>query len=112
QLVGNIRRPLLVLLGAVGFVLLIACANVANLMLARAATREREMALRSALGASRLRVIRQLLTESTMLACAGAATGLALAYWLLLLLVRLSPPGTPGLDQIAIDVSVLGFTVL
>jgi putative ABC transport system permease protein len=112
QLVGNIRRPLLVLLGAVGFVLLIACANVANLMLARAATREREMALRSALGASRVRVIRQLLTESTMLAGAGAATGLALAYWLLRLLVRLSPPGTPGLDQIAIDVSVLGFTVL
>ncbi|HEX3143894.1 MAG TPA: ABC transporter permease [Pyrinomonadaceae bacterium] len=112
QLVGNIKRPLLVLLGAVGFVLLIACANVANLMLARAATREREMALRSALGASRLRVIRQLLTESALLAFAGAAAGLALAYWLLRLLVRLSPQGTPGLDQIAIDRYVLGFTVL
>jgi putative ABC transport system permease protein len=112
QLVGNIKRPLLVLLGAVGFVLLIACANVANLMLARAATREREMALRSALGASRARVIRQLLTESSLLAGAGAAMGLALAYWLLRLLLFISPPGTPGLDQIAIDASVLGFTVL
>jgi putative ABC transport system permease protein len=111
QLVGSIKRPLLVLLGAVGFVLLIACANVANLLLARAATREREMALRSALGASRVRVIRQLLTESTLLAVAGAATGLALAYWLLRLLVGLSPPGTPGLDQLTIDVSVLAFTV-
>ena len=112
QLVGSIKRPLLVLLGAVGFVLLIACANVANLMLARAATREREMALRSALGASRTRVIRQLLTESGLLAFAGAATGLALAYALLRLLVNLSPPGTPGLDQIAIDRYVLAFTVL
>jgi putative ABC transport system permease protein len=92
--------------------LLIACANVANLMLARAATREREMALRSALGASRVRVIRQLLTESTLLAGVGAATGLAFAYWLLRLLVGLSPPGTPGLEQIAIDRYVLGFTVL
>jgi putative ABC transport system permease protein len=112
QLVGSIKRPLLVLLGAVGFVLLIACANVANLLLARAATREREMALRAALGASRIRVIRQLLTESSLLAFAGAVTGLGLAYWLLRLLVSLSPPGTPGLDQIAIDRFVLGFTVL
>lgn len=112
QLVGSIRRPLLVLLGAVGFVLLIACANVANLMLARAATREREMALRSALGASRMRVIRQLLTESTLLAFAGAVLGLALAYWLLRLLIGFSPQGTPGIDQIAIDRYVLGFTVL
>ena len=112
QLVGSIKRPLLVLLGAVGFVLLIACANVANLMLARAATREREMALRSALGASRGRVIRQLLTESALLAAAGAGVGLAVAYWLLRLLLSLSPPGTPGLDQIAIDRYVLGFTIL
>lgn len=112
QLVGSIKRPLLILLGAVGFVLLIACANVANLMLARAATREREMALRSALGASRARVIRQLLTESTLLASAGAFLGLALAYWLLRLLVGISPQGTPGIDQIAIDRFVLAFTVL
>ncbi len=112
QLVGSIKRPLLVLLGAVGFVLLIACANVANLLLARAATREREMALRAALGASRVRVIRQLLTESALLAFTGAMAGLALAYWLLRLLVTLSPPGTPGLDQIAIDRYVLGFTIL
>ncbi len=112
QLVGSLKRPLLVLLGAVGFVLLIACANVANLMLARAATREREMALRAALGAGRLRVIRQLLTESALLAFAGAALGLAFSYGLLRLLVAFSPPGTPGLDQIGIDLPVLGFTVL
>jgi len=112
QLIGNIRRPLLLLLGAVGFVLLIACANVANLMLARGATREREMALRSALGASRGRVVRQLLTESAVLASAGAAAGLALAFWLLRLLLSLSPPGTPGLEKIGIDLYVLGFTLL
>ena len=112
QLVGNMKRPLLVLLGAVGFVLLIACANVANLMLARAATREREIALRSALGASRGRVIRQLLTESAVLAIAGAVAGLLLASGLLRLLLGLSPPGTPGLDQIGIDIYVLAFTFL
>jgi len=112
QLVGNIKRPLLLLLGAVGFVLLIACANVANLLLARGATREREMALRSALGASRGRVIRQLLTESAVLASAGAAAGLVLAFWLLRLLLSLSPPGTPGLEKIGIDIYVLGFTIL
>jgi len=112
QLVGNIRRPLLVLLAAVGLVLLIACANVANLMLARAAPREREIALRSALGASRVRLIRQLLTESAVLALAGGTIGIGVAYWLLRLLVSLSPPGTPALDQIGIDRYVLGFTLL
>ncbi len=112
QLVGNIKRPLLVLLGAVGFVLLIACANVANLTLARAATREREMAMRSALGASRARIIRQLLSESAVLAMAGGVVGLVLAFWLLRLLIGLSPPGTPGLEKIGIDIYVLGFTFL
>jgi putative ABC transport system permease protein len=112
QMVGSIRTPLLVLLGAVGFVLLIACANVANLMLARAATRDREMALRSALGAGRLRLIRQLLTESVLLAAIGGAAGLALGFWLLRLLLAVSPPGTPGLQQIHIDLYVLSFTFL
>jgi predicted permease len=112
QLIGSMKRPLLILLGAVAFVLLIACANVANLMLARAATREREMAVRAALGASRGRVIRQLVTESTLLACAGGALGLLLAFWLLRLLVSLSPQGTPRFDEIRIDGYVLGFTLL
>jgi putative ABC transport system permease protein len=112
QLVGSIKRPLLVLLGAVAFVLLIACANVGNLMLSRAATREREIALRAALGASRGRVVRQLLTESTLLACGGGALGLLLAFWLLRLLVSLSPQGAPRFDEIGIDFSVLGFTFL
>jgi putative ABC transport system permease protein len=112
QIVGNIKRPLLVLLGAVGFVLLIACANVANLTLARAATRGREFALRSALGASRGRVIRQLLTESVLLAAIGGVVGLALAFWLLRLLLAVSPPGTPGLEKVHIDLYVLGFTLL
>ena len=112
QLVGSMKRPLLVLLGAVGFVLLIACANVANLMLARAATREREIALRSALGASRARVVRQLLTESTLLAVCGGVLGLALAYWLLRVLIGLSPPGTVRFDEIGIDRLVLAFTFL
>jgi putative ABC transport system permease protein len=112
QLIGSMQRPLLVLLGAVGFVLLIACANVANLMLARAATREREIAIRAALGASRGRVVRQLLTESTLLAFAGGAGGLLLAFWLLRLFVGLSPQGAPRFDEIGIDGQVLGFTFL
>jgi putative ABC transport system permease protein len=112
QLVGSVQRPLLVLLGAVGFVLLIACANVANLMLARSATREKEIAIRTALGASRARVVRQLLTESALLALTGGAFGLLLAYWLLNLFIKLSPPGAPRFDEIGIDGYVLGFTVL
>jgi putative ABC transport system permease protein len=110
QLVGNMQRPLLVLLGAVVFVLLIACANVANLMLARGATREREMAIRAALGASRGQVIRQLLTESMLVALAGSAGGLLLAFWLLRFFISVSPPGAPRFDQIGIDMPVLGFT--
>jgi predicted permease len=112
QLVGSMQRPLLVLLAAVVLVLLIACANVANLTLARAATREKEIAIRAALGASRGRVIRQLLTESTVLAFAGGACGLLLAFWLLRFFIRLSPPGAPRFDEIGIDSQVLGFTLL
>jgi putative ABC transport system permease protein len=112
QLVGPLRRPLLILLGAVVFVLLISCANVANLMLARAASREREMAIRSALGANRGRVIRQLLTESGLLAFAGGTLGLLLAFLLLRLFTGLSPQGVPRFDQAGIDRYVLVFTLV
>ncbi len=111
QLVGNLRRPLLVLLGAVGFVLLIACANVANLMLARSRTRQREIAIRAAMGASRGRVIRQMLTESGLLLTIGVALGLLLALWLLRIFSGLAPVGAPRFDEIGIDATVLAFTL-
>lgn len=112
QLVQNVRPALLVLMAAVGFVLLIACTNVANLLLARAARRQREIAVRAAIGASRSRIVRQLLTESVVMALCAAAAGTLMAFAALPPLLRLAGAGLPGSTRVSVDFSVLGFTAL
>ena len=109
---GDARRMAWILLGAVAAVLLIACANVAGLMVARGAAREREMAVRAALGASRWRLARQGLTEALLLALAGAAAGLALAEGLLRVFVALAPAGVPFLGKAHLDLRIAAFTVV
>ena len=112
QIVGTTRRPLLVLWGAVAFVLLISCANVANLLLSRSSSRKKEFALRAALGAGRTRIVRQLLTESLLLSIAGGIAGALLAAWGVHVLSAIVPPEFPRRGEITIDGWVLGFTLL
>ena len=111
QAVAPVRAAMLLLLGSVGLVLLIACVNVANLMLARGVARQRELALRAALGARRSRLLQQVVVEGIVLSSAGAALGLLFARWATPLLVRLAPAGTPRITEVTIDLTVLLFTM-
>jgi len=111
KVVGKIETPLLVFLGAVGFVLLIACANVAHMLLARSAARQKEIAVRTALGAGRMRLVRQFLTENLLLSTIGGAAGLLLAVWGTRALVALSPADIPRLDSVTIDARVVLFLI-
>src|SRR5205807_9978768 len=110
EAVGSSRTALLILFGAVGLVLLIACANVANLMLVRATAQQKEAAVRAALGASRWRIARQWLVESLLLSLLGSGLGLLLARWSIDLLIRLGPVGLPRVPEIKIDARVVVFT--
>ena len=112
RVVGNVRQPLILLLGAVGLVLLVGCVNVANLQLARASSRDREMAIRQALGAARTRLVRQLLTESVLLSLLGGCAGLAILFYTKDLLLRFVPDSLPRLNAISISWSVLLFALI
>jgi predicted permease len=112
SIVRDLKRPLLVIMGAVAFVLLIACANVANLFLVRATSRESEMAVRSALGAGKSRIVRQLVTESVLLAFLGGTAGLLLATWGMKALLRMAPANLPRVGSATIDSAALGLTLV
>jgi putative ABC transport system permease protein len=112
RVIGDIKPGLLLMLGAVGFVLLIACANIANLLLARGSTRARELAVRAALGAGRARLVRQLLTESVLLSAAGGLFGVIVGVWAVDALIAIAPRNAPRLNEITLDPAVFGFAAI